>query len=152
MLILLAGLLMSGFVYADDDAPSTDLPIDITAIGRQVTATPVHSLWLLEIEMFTPASRALYEAMARQRYVNRTNIEASLFARFVEPELINEHEHVAAAALNAGLFMQPVVFRTIGQAGDDNPIPLWLIALVMMVCVVAGYGFARMVIKRKERN
>jgi len=138
-------------VFADDAASSTDLPINIAAIGRQEVAVPIYSLRLLELDLFSPASAAINEALIRQRYERRMEIQASLFVRFVEPEVIDADERTAASAMYLGLFLQPMTFRSMGQGDVDDGMSVLLIAAIMLVCAGAGYIFARVFIKKKER-
>jgi len=152
LLLTVCFVLSQGLHVSADDAPlSTDLPINIAAIGRQETALPIYSLRLMQLDLFSPTSGAINEALIRQRDLHRTGIQANLFARFVEPELIDANERAAASAMHLGLFLQPMTFRSIGQADDDGAMSILLIAAIMAACAVAGYVFARAFIKKKEK-
>jgi hypothetical protein len=140
------------YMFTTDSTDSTDLPIDITAIGRGERTEALVSLRFFEMDLFSAHSQAVNDAMARQMYYNRLMMNSGLFHSFEGLRAIDINERTAYAAANLNLFAQPVSFRSIGQTDMDDAIPIWVIVSVMAVCAVLGYVFARMFVAAKEQK
>jgi hypothetical protein len=142
------------FAATEEDTPTTeqttDLPIDITAIGRGGRTEALVSVRFFEMDLFSTNSQMVNEAMARQMYLSRLAMNDSLFDSFEGLRVVDINERTAYAAANLNLFAQPASFRSIGQVDTDDTIPIWVIVSVMAVCVVLGYVFARMFAAKKE--
>jgi len=128
---------------------NTDLPIDITAIGRGEQVDVTLSLRFFDLDLFSTNSRRINEAMVRHRYLNWAALSADLFEAFEVTRETDLSHHTAYMASNLELFSQPMIVRNLGQAPQEDEIPPWMVIAVLIVFVGLGVFAARAIITRK---
>lgn len=127
-----------------------DLPIDITAIGRQ-EARENQLTTRIGANLFTEDAQRTNEALARQIYLRH----AATQYLFSSPPIIQETDlstQIISAASNSGLFSQPATFITFTTPQEATPIPMWVIAPVIALCAIGGFIWALISAKRKRRQ
>ena len=126
-----------------------DLPIDITAIGRQEiqTGRVTHRIGA---HLFSEESRRVNYAMAQQ-VQQRQETAQTLFATVAWNYETDAHTRVQAGASNMALFSQPVTFTVFSTDTDTFQIPTWAIVLGLVVCAAVGFVLAlRSTAKRRR--
>ena len=127
---------------------ATDLPIDITAIGRQgglggqVTTR-------IGANLFSDDAHRVNETFAEQ-IRHRQETALYLFAEVPLNYAIDPHIQIMTAADDFALFAQPTNFSNFSMSQEDESIPIWLTASIFAVCIIAGFIFA--LISRKKRR
>ena len=124
-------------------ATAADLPIDITAIGRQTqnNTTITHPTTRFGTHLFTADAQTVNEAMAEQ-IRRRQATSAHLFEAITFDTTTDPHTQLTAAANNAALFAQPTDFSHITIPQETDPLPWWLIAAVLSACTIGGFIWA----------
>ena len=130
----------------------TDLPIDITAIGRGEQAEIILSLRFFDLDLFSANSQRLNEAIAKRQRINQAMLEESMFVVFEVPQIMDADERTVYAANNLNLFAQPANFGRIGQTQVNDEIPLWLIITILSLCAALGIVLAKVFVQRKARG
>ena len=133
---------------------STDLPIDISAIGRGEQTDITLSLRFFDLDLFSENSQRVNQAMAWYRYLNWASLGANLFETFETTREQNPDQQTAYMASNLELFAQPTTFRTLGQnqTAPEDEIPVLIVVLVLFVFAGLGFVLARVFVSRKGDN
>ena len=142
---LLLALSLSINVYA------SDLPIDITAIGRQERPASQFNT-RIGSHLFTDDAQVINELLAEQikaRQASTLYLFASVSANNIE---IDNHTQLMANADNMALFSQPVHHGSFNIPVEEELWPWWLIAFIIGTCSLAGFVWAMISnAKKKER-
>lgn len=135
-------LLTSTVVYAHD------LPIDITAIGRQdvPTGRVTHRIGA---HLFTEDAQRINDIFD-QRVQERQETALTLFDYAAVNYEVDSHNRVMSTAYNLALFSQPANFSTFDTAQDNTNMPTWLIVLIFAVCAAGGFMLALKSISKKR--
>ena len=130
---------------------ATDLPIDITAIGRQNQGGigGNQPLTRFGTHLFTPDAQVVNEAMAEQ-IRRRQETVLYLFEAISFDYTIDAHTQLVSNTSNLALFGQPSNFSHITIPQETNPLPLWVFVVVLFVCAVVG--LARAMIARAKKT
>jgi len=129
---------------------ATDLPIDITAIGRQGQTNPQITT-RIGANLFTYDAQRVNEVFAQQ-IQQRQDTALYLFATIPLNQEIDLHAQLTRNADNMALFAQPVNFNQFNTAQDDEiALPLWLTILIFALCATGGFIWA-MVSKSKKKG
>ena len=129
---------------------STDLPINIAAIGRTVQPGVALSMRFIELDLFSETSQMVNASIEEQLRHSRAMMNETLFESFEAVRTVDVNEQIYTTAQNLGLFAEPMRIRQIGEAGQADEIPPWAIVAVLLPCAVLGYFLAIAVIQRKE--
>ena len=128
-----------------------DLPIDITAIGRQEASTG-RVTYRIGAHLFTADSQSI-NAVFADRIQRRQDIALSLFASVSFDYDIDPHDRIMNIASDLKLFSQPTYTITFNNDQDSQEIPIWLMALALALCAVVGFVWAlKSIASRKQRN
>jgi hypothetical protein len=123
-------------------AYATDLPIDISAIGRQNQGSlggPV--MPRIGANLFTDDAHIVNELLAGQvRY--RQEASSLLFSAVPLRYTPDPQAQIMTAAEGLALFAQPTSFNNFTTAQDTDRIPIWLTVLVFVVCAALGFVLA----------
>ena len=129
-------------VYAED------LPIDISAIGRQ-DIQEGQITTRVGANLFTTDSERVNEALAEQ--IRQRQAIASYLFTYVSPNHeVDPHIQIVNAANNAALFTQPVFFTSATQPQNADTIPLWIFVSIIAVCAIVGFIWALISISKKK--
>ena len=144
ILTFLMALLVSTTAYA------YDLPIDITAIGRQdmPTGRVTHRIGA---NLFTEDARQVNNIFAA-RIQLRQETSLTLFKTIPINYEADPHTRVMTTAYNLALFSQPTNFTMFDTSADSANIPTWLIIIIFAICAVAGFALALKSIAKKRRQ
>jgi len=130
----------------------TDLPIDITAIGRGEQVDITLSLRFFDLDLFSANSQRINEAMVRHRYLNWVALGADLFEVFEASRETDLSYQTAYIASNLELFSQPMAVRTLGQAPSEDEIPVLAVVVILITFVALGLIVAKFVVGRESDN
>ena len=128
---------------------AADLPIDITAIGRQDTRT-THITTRVGANLFTRDSQVVNELLT-ERIRQRQAVAAYLFESVSYNYEIDPHARLLNTANYLALFAQPSI-NTFTSPQSDEDIPLWIMALVLAACAVGGFIWALTSNAKKRRK
>ena len=128
---------------------ATDLPIDITAIGRQDIRT-THVTTRVGANLFTSDSQRINEILA-ERILQRQAMTTYLFETISYNYEIDPHARIMYAASDLALFAQPN-FNTFSSPQAEEEIPLWILAVIIAVCAIGGFIWALVSGAKKRRK
>ena len=134
LLICLLTLTFSMFAYG------ADLPIDITAIGRQEW-TGSQFTTRIGANLFSADSQRVSETLDEQ-IQQRQDMMLNLFTTVPLDYEINPHVQVMNFAEDIALFASPVDFSNFNSPQSDENIPIWITILVLSACAVGGFVWA----------
>ena len=122
---------------------STDLPIDITAIGRQANTNANHlqPATRFGTHLFTPDAQIVNEALAAQ-IRQRQESYVYLFDEVSFDFAIDPHIQLLSTADSLALFSQPTNYSHITMPQEEEPLPIWIFALVLAACAIIGFIWA----------
>ena len=127
---------------------AADLPIDISAIGRQGITGPVTPR--IGAHLFTDDAQRVNELLADE--VRRRQETAEyLFVAVPLYYTPDPHDRIMTAAGDMALFAQPADFSGISIPQEAEDIPLWLMTLIFAACAIIGFVLALMSRARKRR-
>ena len=131
-------------------AYTTDLPIDITAIGRQEwTGSQVTTR--IGANLFTADAQRVNEIFVEQ-IQRRQDTALYLFATVPLNYETNPHTQIKNSANDMALFSQPINFNHFtAPQSEEESLPLWLMVLVFAFCAAGGFIWA-MVSKTRKRG
>ena len=127
-----------------------DLPIDITAIGRQEAPTG-RVTHRIGANLFTADSQSVNDVFAA-RIQLRQDTALSLFEYVSFNYNMDSHTRIMNTASDLALFSQPTHITTFNNEQDSQDIPTWLMALVLTLCAAAGFVWALKSIAKKRRQ
>jgi len=117
-----------------------DLPIDITAIGRQGDITnPITTRF--GAHLFTADAQRVNEIMA-DNVRQRLDTTRYLFAVVQADYTMDSYTQLINSSSDMALFAQPMDFNRISMPPDADPMPVWIIISVLAVCAVGGMLWA----------
>ena len=126
-----------------------DLPIDITAIGRQEVRDGLITV-RIGANLFTEDSRRVNEALAEQIRQRQATAQY-LFTSISEAYEVEPHMQIINSAINSALFTQPSSFSNINLPPDDtSSISMWLVIPIIALCAVSGFIWALISSKKKK--
>jgi len=128
-----------------------DLPIDITAIGQQETGLNSTITRRFGTHLFTADAQRVNEAMEVQ-VQRRQEIVLYLFGTIPFDYTIDENMHITNAVNNSALFAEPLDFSRITLPAEAEPLPIWIIALILAVCSIGGFVWALTSRARKKER
>ena len=140
-LFLVAALVFSTTAYA------ADLPIDISAVGRQPVGLN-HPTARIGANLFNADSQRVNELLAEQ-IRNRQASTNYLFAAVPTNDEVNPHLHMINTAEEMALFNQPV-FLNFNMPEYEEPIPMWVTVSILAVC--AGIGFIWALVSMSKKS
>ena len=130
-------------------AHAEDLPIDITAIGRQ-DGSDSQVTTRIGANLFTGDAQRVNEALAE---VIRIRQSAALYL-FAEAQTTYEadpYTQLKNTAHDLALFAQPANFSNVTLPQPVQQLSLWVIAPVMAIAAIGGFVWA-MVSKSKKKE
>ena len=149
-LILLCIVIITLSISLSIPVTAEDLPIDITAIGRQ--ETPEGQLTVrVGNNLFTRDSMRVNEALAEQ-IIRRQALTSYLFSEAFIAAESELHVNILNAAYNWALFSQPVIFTNTPLPQPDTSIPMWVIVLIIALCATGGFIWALLSGAKKKRQ
>ena len=127
-----------------------DLPIDITAIGRQdiPTGRVTHRIGA---NLFTEDAQRINNILAQQ-VQQRQEAAHTLFETATVSDSVDPHTRVMATAYSLDLFSQPVTLTTFNTAADSTSMPMWLIILILVACSAVGFVLALKSLAKRRRQ
>ena len=128
----------------------TDLPIDITAIGRGEQVDITLSLRFFDLDLFSANSQRINEAMVRHRHLNWVALGADLFEVFEATRETDLSYQTAYIASNLELFSQPMTVRTLGQTPLEDEVPVLAVVVILVTFIALGLIVAKFVVGRKS--
>ena len=143
VLLCVMAMLFCVSVYA------TDLPIDISAIGRQGVTGPVTPR--IGAHLFTDDAQRINDLLAEE-VLRRHETAGYLFAAVPSYYTPDPHDRIMTAAGDMALFSQPSNFSGISIPQESEDMPLWFMALIFAACAAAGFVLALMSRARKRRR
>jgi len=126
---------------------ATDLPIDISAIGRQETSD-VQITERIGANLFTDDAQRINDLLDERIQLR----QESVLYLFDVPHIHEPNPHAMDVV---GLFVVPLDFSSINmtQINDSEPIPLWVMVLVFSICATLGFIWAMFSrAKKRERE
>ena len=130
---------------------ATDLPIDITAIGRQEQASNQMITQRIGANLFTADAQRINELLADQVRQRQESV-VYLFAEVSVSDEVDSHMQVMTLANDMALFAQPVNFGSFSTPQADDAIPIWLMVLIFILCAIGGFVFSVMYRNKKRRR
>jgi len=123
-----------------------DLPIDITAIGRQEAREG--QMTRVGANLFTDDANRVSFALAEQVRL-RQAITSYLFAEIATDYTPAIHIQILTATSGAALFAQPNPPTSFTPQPTAEPMSIWIIMLVIAACAVGGFVWALVSAKKK---
>ena len=127
-----------------------DLPIDITAIGRQ-EARDGQIATRVGANLFTADAQVVNNALAEQ--VRRRQTSAQYLFASVPVNYVTEPTvQIMNAASGLALFSQPsnIGSISISHQNANQPISIWLIISLIAVCALGGFAWALIARAKKK--
>ena len=149
MLVLLCASFMVVSVFVTSVA-ATDLPIDISAIGRQGEASS-SVMPRIGAHLFTDDAMRVNEFLASLAN-QRQESALDLFAQVSENHIQNPREQLEYTVATMMLFSEPASFNNFSNSQEQHEIPTWIIVLVVAVCAIIGFVWALYSRARKRRR
>ena len=135
-------------LFALTAAYAAGLPIDINAIGRQDN-TNTRITMRFSTHLFTADSQRANDALAQQ--INRRQQTANdLFQAAPVGDATDIHAQIAYKASSLGLFSSPAAFNHISMPASEEPLPIWVIVVVLAACALGGFIWALMAKSKKS--
>ena len=128
---------------------ASDLPIDITAIGRQ-DFTSGRITTRIGAHLFTEDAQRINEILAQQ-IQRQQDAVLYLFATVPYHYEIDPHVQIMKAANELALFAQPVVLHVFSTPQHEEVIPIWVMVAISAVCAVGGFILA-LVYRAKKKE
>ncbi|MCL2839987.1 MAG: hypothetical protein FWE05_04360 [Defluviitaleaceae bacterium] len=130
-------------------AYGADLPIDITAIGREGNLHPQFGHHF-STNLFTEDAMRVNAARAEQ--VNRRQETSyDLFSNIPFAYEVDMFEHLTNTGYHLALFSAPRDFSHINIPLEGETLSTWIIVFTLGVCAIAGFVLA-MVMKTKKKG
>ena len=145
--ILLCAFLMQ--IITIIQITAEDLPIDITAIGRQEVVRDGIITVRVGANLFTEDARRVNEALGEQ-IRQRQAIVQYLFTSIPENNEIEPQMQVMNTAYSLALFAQPATFSNIPNPQPPDTIPIWIVIPLITLCAIGGFVWALISIKKKK--
>lgn len=128
----------------------TDLPIDITAIGRQDVRT-THITTRIGAHLFTDdAARVNYALTDRIR--QRQGTALYLFENVYFNYEIDPHARILSASTDLALFNHPTNFSSINTTQHVEELSSWILVALIAVSAVIGFIWAIYSKAKKRRK
>jgi len=141
---------LSGTALAADST-STDLPIDIDAIGRHGEEQRGVLTVRWDIDIFSETSDAQIESNTERQALELYELKVQLFQEAHTLTRTDPNEVLLEAATeNELLFAEPVQFLSFTVPEDDPGISIWIIIPVIAAC--AGLGLLIALRAKFKRN
>jgi len=131
-------------------AYAADLPIDITAIGRQDVPTR-RILDRVGAHLFTADAQRVNDAL-QERVLVRQQTYRYIFTTVNYNYDIPAHERILNSATDMALFSQPVIITTFNTHVEDSAMPTWAVIIIIAVCAIGGFVLAMRSIAKKRRR
>ena len=134
-------------------ALAVDLPINIDAIGQVGDDGHRYAVTTrFGIDLFSESAEEVNAAIANQHRLARERVEAGIFEDVHALEEVDVEVQVLHAVSDSDLFAEPLRFARATAVEAEEPLPVWLIAIVMLSAAGFGLLIAQAVVKRRERT
>jgi len=151
MISLFSVAIVALTIYTAPLTQAEDLPIDITAIGRQ-EAREGQPTTRIATNLFSEDSQWVNEALAHQ-ISQRQAAATHLFLETTENQEIDIYTRIIAAAYSSNLFTQPVTINTFTVPQQTAaPIPIWMAVPIIFTCAAAGFVWALASANKKRKK
>ena len=129
-------------------ANAEDLPIDISAIGRQEVRDGLITV-RIGANLFTEDARRVNEALEEQIRLRQATAQY-LFTSIPEIYEVEPHVQLMNTANSLALFAQPASFSNLSLPQEPDSIPMWIILAVIALCAAGGFIWALISGKKKK--
>jgi hypothetical protein len=147
-----AALLFASILSVSVSVYATDLPIDISAIGRQNQGNLGGSVMpRIGANLFTDDADRVNELLLNQ-VRHRQETSTQLFGAVSLYHTADPQAQILSAADGLGLFAQPTGYSNFTASQEASQMPVWLTVLIFVTCAVLGFVLALISRARRARR